>query len=325
MGLQIMKEFKKEELTKLFRPHDNSNGEDNGQITIIGGSELFHGAPILALKTASRIVDMVFFATPEKSVGMVAELIKSKLMSFIWIPWDDLSAYIEKSDAILIGPGFMRFGSEKTPESDRHFDNHNEGKTTREITEKLLKKFPLKKWVIDAGSLQTMDAEWIPENAIITPNKKEFETLFGAKFSTGLATEMAKKYKCIIVAKGPESYVTSADETVLIKGGNAGMTKGGTGDILAGLTVALLAKNEPFLSACAASYIEKAAADELYCGYQEDHGLQPVDELSSDMSSSLGKPRSSGRGGRHKKVGTNYNADDLADFIPEYFKMVLAD
>ena len=295
MGLQIMKEFKKEELTKLFRPHDNSNGEDNGQITIIGGSELFHGAPILALKTASRIVDMVFFATPEKS------------------------------DAILIGPGFMRFGSEKTPESDRHFDNHNEGKTTREITEKLLKKFPLKKWVIDAGSLQTMDAEWIPENAIITPNKKEFETLFGAKFSTGLATEMAKKYKCIIVAKGPESYVTSADETVLIKGGNAGMTKGGTGDILAGLTVALLAKNEPFLSACAASYIEKAAADELYCGYQEDHGLQPVDELSSDMSSSLGKPRSSGRGGRHKKVGTNYNADDLADFIPEYFKMVLAD
>ena len=39
--------------------------------------------------------------------------------------------------------------------------------------------------------------------------------------------------------------------------GNAGMTKGGTGDVLAGLVAALYCKNEAFLSACAGSYINK--------------------------------------------------------------------
>ena len=58
--------FDKAELKNLYRPHTNSSGEDNGQVTIIGGSTLFHGAPIFGLITASRIVDMVFFASPEK-------------------------------------------------------------------------------------------------------------------------------------------------------------------------------------------------------------------------------------------------------------------
>jgi len=292
-----MNEFKKEDLKKLFRPHEKSNGEDNGQVTIIGGSSLFHGAPILALKTASRIVDMVFFASPEKPVGSIAENIKSSLMSFIWVPWEDTEAYVEKSDAILIGPGLMRFTSEHSAKNIEHrLELDNDGKKTRNITERLLTKFPSKKWVIDAGSLQTMDANWIPENAIITPNKKEFEMLFKVKAQSPepktktdnselleTARKKAAKHNCIIVLKGHETFVVSKDEASLVRGGNAGMTKGGTGDILAGLAVALLAKNEPFLSACAGSFIEKAAADELY-----------------------------------KKVGTYYNSDDLVNFIPEY-------
>jgi NAD(P)H-hydrate repair Nnr-like enzyme with NAD(P)H-hydrate dehydratase domain len=303
--------FDKTELKNLWKPQENSNGEDNGQITIIGGSKLFHGAPILSLKVASRIVDMVFFASPEKSVGHIAEQIKSKLMSFIWVPWEEVDAYIEKSDAVLIGPGMMRFASEKRKviRDKKNIDNENDlshvsyrqspdtefdeaGKFTRDITKRLLLKFPKKKWVIDAGSLQTMDAEWIPEGAILTPNEKEFEMLFKV-FLPGkddryyesdkedLVTHIAHQYKCTIVLKGPETIVSSYEYTRWIKGGNAGLTKGGTGDVLAGLTVALYAKNDAHLSACAASYIEKAAADELY-----------------------------------KKVGTNYNAGDLADHIP---------
>src|SRR5258708_35319731 len=97
--------FEKHELKKLFVPSLDSSGEDNGQITIIGGSELFHGAPLLCLTTAFRIVDMVFFSSAEKSIGSIAEKLKSKLFSFIWIPWQETDHYIEKSDAILIGPG----------------------------------------------------------------------------------------------------------------------------------------------------------------------------------------------------------------------------
>lgn len=278
-----MREFNKSELKKLYQPKSDSKGEQNGQVTIIGGSKLFHGSPLFALKSASRIVDMLFFASPEPSLSEVAAQLKSKLFSFVWVPWQDVEKYIEKSDAVLIGPGFMRYRHELgSRNADKEFGI--DGKVSRSVTKHLLSKFPGKKWVIDAGSLQVMEPEWIPGGAIVTPNNKEFEKLFGCSANIKNAEEMVKKYNCTIVLKGPESFVCSATDSVLIKGGNAGMTKGGTGDVLAGLTVGLLAKNEPLLAACSASYIEKAAADELY-----------------------------------KKVGVNYNADDLANILPEVF------
>ena len=236
---------------------------------------------------------MVFFATPEKSVGHVAEMMKSKLLSFIWVPWEDVGAYIEKSDAALIGPGFMRFKSEMGKKIE--IENGNSaGLESREITERLLKKFPDKRWVIDAGSLQTMEPEWIPQGAILTPNRKEFERLFKSRVEeresgrVEVVEEMAKKYNCTITLKGSEAIVASPDNLVIVKGGNPGLTKGGSGDVLAGLTVSLLAKNDPFLAASGASFLEKASADELY-----------------------------------KKVGTNYNADDLADTIPQVYQRLL--
>ncbi len=275
-----MGKFIPQELKKLYKPAKESSGEDNGQVTIIGGSSLFHGAPLLSLKVASRIVDMVFFSSPEPSVGKVAERIKSKLFSFIWVPWDEIEKYVEKSDAVLIGPGFLRFKSEKVPHGERHHFCDETCQMTRSLTQRLLTKFPHKKWVIDAGSLQTMEADWIPEGAILTPNKKEYEILFGNLD----VQEASKKYNCVIVQKGPVAVVSSAKETLEITNGNPGLTKGGTGDVLAGLTTALFAKNDAFLSACAASYLTKAAGDELF-----------------------------------QKVGTNYNADDLADIVPVVF------
>lgn len=275
----MIRRFNQRELDRLYKPASESSGEDNGQVTIIGGSSLFHGAPLLALKVASRIVDMVFFASPEPSVGRVAEQLKSKLSSFIWVPWEEVEDYIAKSDAVLIGPGFMRFRSEKVSRSQRSGDYDETAKASRDITERLLKKFSKKRWVIDAGSLQVMDADWIPKGAILTPNKKELELLFGKMD----AQAAAKRWGCIIVQKGPTALVCEEGKCAEIANGNAGLTKGGTGDVLAGLTVALLAKNDPFLAAAASSYITKAAGDELYASR-----------------------------------GTNYSADELADKIPEF-------
>lgn len=266
-----MEEFREEDLKKLFKPHKDSNKADNGQVTIIGGSKLFHGAPIFALKIASRIVDLVYFSSPEPSIGEVAAKIKSSLNSFIWVPWEEIEGYIKKSDAILIGPGLMRYRHEGGEEYDEA------GEESKEITETLLKKFPNKQWVIDAGSLQVIKPETIPQGAIITPNQKEYQLLFGSK----KPEQAAKECRLIIVSKDHETLVCSQDEGVIIKGGNAGLTKGGTGDVLAGLIVALAAKNPPFLAACAGAYLTKKAADELY-----------------------------------KKVGFAYNADDLAEEIP---------
>lgn len=249
-----MTKFNRNQLQELYTPPYASNGEDNGQVTLIGGSSLFFGAPLLCLKVISRVVDMTFFASPESSLGEVASKLKSELYSFVWVPWEELDEYIEKSDAVLIGPGLMRYHKE-------HGD-HAYGKT-RNLTKDLLLKFPNKKWVIDAGSLQTMDVDWIPQNAILTPNKKEFEMLFRQEYSAEYAHDMAQKYECAIVVKGPVTNVFSYGEIVEVHGGNPGLTKGGTGDVQAAITTALYAKNEMLLSACAGAQLVKDAADEL--------------------------------------------------------------
>lgn len=282
-----MRVFQEKELGRLFKPAFASTKTDNGQVTIIGGSALFHGAPLLSLKVASRLVDMVYFSSPEPSLGEVAARLKGKLLSFIWVPWEEVGEYIKKSDAVLIGPGFLRFRSEKQKEAcELHNDCGQEAHKTKKITESLLQKFPKKQWVIDAGSLQTMDPQYIPRNAILTPNRREFEILFKVKRQKDTLEEsvkrLATKYRCIIVLKGPTTIVCSSTVCRAIKGGNAGLTKGGTGDVLAGLTVVLAAKNEPFFAACAANFLAKKAAEALY-----------------------------------KKVGFAYSADDLAEKIPE--------
>ena len=290
-----MDKFAPQELKNLYTPPMDSNGEDNGQVTIIGGSELFHGAPHLALTVASRVVDMVFFTSPEKSIESIADKIKSKLFSFIWVPWEEIEDYVEKSDACLIGPGFMRFGHESAGDHERKIACDAACQVSRDVTKRLLTKFPEKKWVIDAGSLQVMDAKWIPEGAVLTPNKQEFKSLFDVEFNDFNFGDLvktveikARKHNCTICYKAPVAIVTNGTKTVIVEGGNGGLTKGGTGDTLAGLITALLAKNDSFISTSAGAHILKSAADELY-----------------------------------KKVGTNYNADDLANFIPEHMHNLL--
>jgi NAD(P)H-hydrate epimerase len=271
----MMHIFNESDLKKLYKPPLNSSKGQNGQVTIIGGSSLFHGAPLLSLTVASRMVDMVFFASPEPSLGEIANKIKSKLFSFIWIPWEETEEYIKKSDAVLIGPGFMRYRGEREQVKGKRLDA--EGERTKQITKGLLKKFPDKKWVIDAGSLQILNPDWIPDMAILTPNTREYKMIFDEM----KPEEAAKKYNCVIVLKGQTTFVYSPEDCVEIKGGNPGLTKGGSGDVEAGLTAAILAKNEPFLAATASSYIIKKVADVLY-----------------------------------KKVGTFYNSDDLAAKVP---------
>lgn len=287
---------------KLYRPTFGVGKGGNGQVTVIGGSSLFHGAPILGLKTASRIVDMVYFSSHESSLGKVAEKLKSQLCSFIWVPWEETEEYLKKSDAILIGPGMMRnettkIKDEKSPSKIKNLKEiktiKDEGLKTYLITEYLLKKYPEKRWVIDAGALQMMETDWIPKRAILTPNQKEFKRLFRVEPSFEAAKTLAKQYQCLIALKGttktPHVFVCSPKKQALIESGNAGLTKGGTGDVLAGLTVALAAKNELFLSSFTAAWIVKLAADSLY-----------------------------------ERAGFAYNADDLAEEIPkvlgEYFR-----
>jgi NAD(P)H-hydrate epimerase len=272
----MMNDFDPRDLKKLYIPGASSHKGDNGKVLIIGGSKLFHAASLWALEVASRIVDMVFYSSvPENN--RIVEREKEEFRNGIVVPRDKVSHYIEESDTILIGPGLPREDGVEEGDDD-----------TKELTEGLLKKFPSKKWVVDGGSLQVINPDILPQNAIVTPHHREFEKLFGAPGNSQTIQEMAGKYKCTILLKGETDLVSDGAKTVEVKGGSPGMTKGGTGDVLAGVVASLYAKNNAFLAACSASYITKKAGESL-----------------------------------EKRTGIYFNASDLAKEIPVAMKELL--
>ena len=114
-------------------------------------------------------------------------------------------------------------------------------------------------------------APFSQQPAIVTPHFKEFETLFnisikkrGLDEKKSLAADMAKKYYCIILLKTVDDIISDGKTTVVVTGGNAGLTKGGTGDIIAGLTAAFYTKSESLSSAILASFLVKSAAESLF-------------------------------------------------------------
>jgi NAD(P)H-hydrate epimerase len=174
----------------------------------------------------------------------------------------------------------------------------DEGGQTAALTNYLLRKYPRKQWVIDAGALQMMDVALIPPHAILTPHHGEFKSLCARTQNSDLndqtisdeeKTKMfAKAYQCVVLLKGQADVVASPTAARVVEGGNAGMTKGGTGDVLAGLVAALACKNDPFTAAAAGSYLNKQAGEALF-----------------------------------RMVGPYFNASDLAQQIPRTMKELL--
>lgn len=264
-----MKSITEADLKNLYLPPPSSHKGQNGKLLIIGGSHLFHAASLWALKVASRIVDLVHYSSVPENNEIVQDL-KEEFRDGIIVPREEVANYIDEDDAILIGPGMTR------------------DEETRELTNRLLKQFPKKQWIIDAGALQMMDVTIMPPSAIVTPHHREFVTLFGKEGNEEAVVEMVKRYNCIILLKGEVDIVCSKNECWAIRGGNSGMTKGGTGDVLAGLIAALTCKNDPFLATIAGSFINKKAGDALF-----------------------------------KRVGPFFSASDLADEIPKVMKELI--
>lgn len=304
------------ELKLISLPKRASHKGQNGRLLIIGGSHLFHAASLWALKVATRIVDLVHYSSVSENNQLVSDL-KKEFRDGIVVERSEIESYIEEDDCILIGPGMMRsdgtqgeMGKGKG-ESFADIDKiEDEGIQTAELTNYLLRKYPQKQWVIDAGALQMLDVDLIPKNAVLTPHLQEFSQLvekdeklgikkFGKDVSLKEQIEMfAKRHQCILIVKGETDLICDGrtsdgrvcipSEIKGIKGGNAGMTKGGTGDVLAGLIAALVCKNDPWIATVAGAYINKQAGEALF-----------------------------------KKVGYFFNASDLTDEIPKVMKKLL--
>ncbi len=114
----------------------------------------------------------------------------------------------------------------------------------------------LKDWknpvVIDADALNILSIDkdrlsLIPEGAILTPHPKEFERIAG-KTATGFQRlmrqiEFSKEHKCIVILKGANTSVTTPEGKVFFNStGNPGMATAGSGDVLTGILLSLLAQ-----------------------------------------------------------------------------------
>ena len=127
--------------------------------------------------------------------------------------------------------------------------------------------------LIDADGLNSLSKFGIDAllnhncNIILTPHIKEFSRLSKLEISDikkdyiGHAKSFANKYKVIINLKNDVSVITDGNEVFINKNGNAGLAKGGSGDVLSGITLSLITKKDRLVErvACAASILGESS------------------------------------------------------------------
>lgn len=229
---------------------------DFGTVLIIGGSTDFAGAPILAATAAKSVLragaDIAKLAAPAR-VAWAANAISPDIITkkykgdyFMEKHVKDIIREAEKADVIQIGCGIGR------------------KKETERFVKKVVKKLTsLKKFmVIDADALKAIRIQDV-DHSILTPHKTEFRILL--KNSRLNEKNFRKKLdNNIILLKGPIDMIISKDKTAYNRTGNPVMTKGGTGDVLAGLCAGFLAQTKDlFRSACMAAYLNGKVGDYL--------------------------------------------------------------
>jgi len=236
---------------KLKKRKLSSHKGQNGIVTVIGGSREYTGAVYLAAQSIASLrlgMDLVYVCCPEKvaySINKLSpDLITVKLKGdYLSIKhFKIIKEYIDKSDVILIGNGI------------------SEQNKTKRLINKIIKKYRYKRKVIDADALKIIKIQEI-DNAILTPHSKEFEILLKN-------SKLKKNYReylknNVILLKGKEDYVISKDKIKIIKGGNPGMSVGGTGDVLAGICAGFAFLTDLFNAAVLAPSLNKKIGDKL--------------------------------------------------------------
>jgi ADP-dependent NAD(P)H-hydrate dehydratase / NAD(P)H-hydrate epimerase len=161
---------------------------------------------------------------------------------------------------------------------------------TNDETASMLKNFikafhqPL---VLDADALNIISKSpellsSLKHNTIITPHPKEFDRLFGESANDHTRLEKAKKmalqYKIIIVLKGHFTGVFKPDGNISFNtSGNAGMAKGGSGDVLTGIITALLAQSYAPVAAAALGVYLHGYAGDLAANLYSEEAMLPTD------------------------------------------------
>ncbi|MDR1414360.1 MAG: NAD(P)H-hydrate dehydratase [Odoribacteraceae bacterium] len=249
-----------------------------GHALLVAGSDRFAGAAALATRGALRSgAGLVTVHVPKGLKGLMHASAPEALVS---VDADDghftgIGTW-PGCDAVGIGPGM---GTD--PES---------AAATRAL---------LERWrgptVVDADALNVLAAnpEWLeglPRESVLTPHAAEFDRLSGRVAASGrerleALVAFARRYRVHVVLKGAHAVVaTPGGECFFNMTGNAGMAKGGTGDVLTGVIASVLAGGAPLPGAVTASVFAHGLAGDLAAA---EHGERGV--TSGDVAAMMGR------------------------------------
>ncbi len=213
-----------------------------GSVLVIGGNYMYSGSPIFNALAALRSgADLAFVAAPSRASLIASHIpdiisieLKGRFLNLSHVPL--ILKFAERADSIVIGGGLGR------------------ERETHEAIRVLLKDFnkmalPV---VVDADAIRAL-AELKKvgylNNCIITPHSKEFEVLYKKPVSANISKRknevraLANTLGTTILLKGAVDIVSNGKEVLINKTGSPYMSVGGTGDVLAGVCGALLARN----------------------------------------------------------------------------------
>ncbi len=244
-----------------------------GHAVIIAGSVGYSGAAVLAARAASRArPGLVSVLTPPDSWLPVA----SQLSSAMVHPLTARHPVLAGATAILAGPGLA--APTLPPE-------------VRTEVVRLWREFA-GVMVVDASAL-----DWLRPGTpcvgprIVTPHPGEAGRLLGIG-ATEVQSErlaslrrIAQRHDALVILKGHQTLIGNSSGPVFINPtGNPGLAQGGTGDVLAGFLIGLLAQpgeNQDILrSTRRAAWIHGATADRL----EADSQAWTADELAAALS-----------------------------------------
>ena len=245
-------------------PAPGSHKGANGSLLVIGGGPYF-GAPAMAAMAALRTgTDLVTVAAPESVFHEIAAA--SPVLMIEKLPGDHVdTCHLDRllemaanSTAVLIGPGLGK----------------NEG--TQALVRMFVRKCPVP-IAIDADGLNALGKDFKAPNGniVLTPHAKEFERLGGNRENV---PDGARNLGCTVLFKGRIDIISNGDRTKFNNTGCAGMTGAGTGDVLAGITAALLSKGmSAFDAACLAAYISGKAGELAFV--EKSYGMIATDVI----------------------------------------------
>ena len=236
---------------KYIRPRkSNSRKGDNGKVLVVGGSYMYHGAPILSSLAALRTgCDLVYTAVPKVN----AQATRAASADLIVIPLADSKLTRGSVNKLL---GQIPAGIDSA--------TIGMGLAIQDIEAlKLLVKSLIERDIrlsLDASALRKEILAIIKgKNVLVTPHASEFERLFGEKIPDNKKTRIsivekhAKKNSITILLKGMDDIITDGTKTLINSKKTPAMTVGGTGDVLSGIAASMLSQNRDVIEAAASA------------------------------------------------------------------------